>query len=166
LPAAGSEIKQKMGALLAVDLGLTTGLALYDRCGKLRWYRSQHYSNMARLRRAIHGLVGSIPDLEFVLLEGGGDIADLWEREASRRGITVKRVSAETWRRHSLYPREQRSGSAAKNRSRDLARGIVEWSGIRLLKSLRHDTAEAILIGLWGALQMGWLDRLPQALRH
>ena len=155
-----------MGALLAVDLGLTTGLALYDRCGKLRWYRSQHYGNMARLRRAIHGLVGSIPDLELVLVEGGGEIADLWEREASRRGVTVQRVSAEIWRRHILYPREQRSGTAAKKYSKDLARKIIEWSGIRLLKSLRHHTAEAILIGLWGAHQMGWLDRLPQALRH
>ncbi len=155
-----------MGALLAVDLGLTTGLALYDRCGKLRWYRSQNYGNMARLRRAIHGLVGSIPDLELVLVEGGGDIADLWEREVSRRGVAVRRVSAETWRRQILYPREQRSGTAAKNRSKDLARKIIEWSGIRLLKSLTHHTAEAILIGLWGSLQLGWLDRLPQALRH
>lgn len=155
-----------MGALLAVDLGLTTGLALYDRCGKLRWYRSQNYGNMARLRRAIHGLFGSIPDLEFVLVEGGGDIAELWEREASRRGVAVRRVSAETWRRHILYPREQRSGTAAKSRSKDLARKIIEWSGIRLLKSLRHHTAEAILIGLWGTLQLGWLDRLPQGLRQ
>ncbi|HPC74592.1 MAG TPA: hypothetical protein P5551_00850 [Syntrophales bacterium] len=155
-----------MGALLAVDLGLTTGLALYDRCGKLRWYRSQNYGNMTRLRRAIHGLVESIPDLELVLIEGGGDIADLWEREASRRGVTVRRVSAETWRRLILYPREQRSGTEAKNRSKDLARKIIEWSGIRLLKSLRHHTAEAILIGLWGALQLGWLDRPPRGLRN
>ncbi len=155
-----------MGVLLAVDLGVATGLALYDRCGKLRWYRSQNYGNMARLRRAIHGLVGSIPDLEFVLVEGGGDIADLWEREASRRGVAVRRVSAETWRRQMLYPREQRSGMEAKNRSKDLARKVIEWSGIRLLKSLRHHTAEAILIGLWGTLQLGWLDRLPQGLRH
>lgn len=154
-----------MAALLAVDLGLTTGLALYDRCGKLRWYRSQNYGNMSRLRRAVHGLLGSIPDLELILLEGGGDIAALWEREASRRGVTVMRISAETWRRRILHPREQKSGTAAKNHSRNLARKIIEWSGVRFLKSLRHDTAEAILIGLWGALQMGWLTHLPQGLR-
>jgi hypothetical protein len=155
-----------MAALLAVDLGLRTGLALYDRCGKLRWYRSQNYGNMARLRRAVHGLLETIPDLELILLEGGGDIAALWEREASRRGVAVIRISAEIWRRRILHPREQRSGTTAKNRSRDLARKIIEWSGVRLLKSLRHDTAEAILIGLWGALHTGWLTRLPQALRN
>lgn len=154
-----------MAALLAVDLGLTTGLALYDRCGKLRWYRSQNYGSMARLRRAVHGLLGGIPDLEWVLLEGGGDIADLWEREASRRGVAVMRISAETWRRGILHPREQRSGSEAKSHSRGLARKIVEWSGARRFKTLRHDAAEAILIGLWGTLQVGWLTRLPRALR-
>jgi hypothetical protein len=31
---------------------------------------------------------------------------------------------------------------------------------------LRHDTAEAILIGLWGVLEVGWLERLPDDLRR
>jgi len=153
-------------ALPAVGPGLTTGLVLCDRCGRFRRYRSQNYGNLSRPRRAVCGLLGSTPDLGLILLEGGCDIAALPERETSRRGVTVMRISAETWRRLILYPREQRSGTEAKNRSKDLARKIIEWSGIRLLKSLRHHTAEAILIGLWGALQLGWLDRLPQALRQ
>ncbi|MFP2934398.1 hypothetical protein ACLESO_56645, partial [Pyxidicoccus sp. 3LG] len=32
--------------------------------------------------------------------------------------------------------------------------------------SLRHDAAEAVLLGLWGVLEVGWLDRVPVELRR
>ena len=32
--------------------------------------------------------------------------------------------------------------------------------------SLRHDAADAIMIGLWGVLSAGWLRRLPDLLRR
>ena len=38
-------------------------------------------------------------------------------------------------------------------------------SGAARPTSLRHDTAESILIGMWGLLAVGWLDRLPPAIR-
>ena len=44
------------------------------------------------------------------------------------------------------------------------ARAVIEWSGAKRPTSLRHDAAEAILIGLWGALELGWLAELPQEL--
>ena len=69
-PASPSE-----PSLLAVDVGLRTGLALYGADGKLVWYRATSFGN----------------------------------RE-------------------------------------------------------RHDAAEAILAGLWGVLEMGWLRRIPAAL--
>jgi hypothetical protein len=31
---------------------------------------------------------------------------------------------------------------------------------------MRDDMAEAILVGLWGLLQIGWLDNLPEPLRR
>ena len=37
--------------LLAVDLGLRTGLAAFGDDGRLRWYRSQHFGSTASLRR-------------------------------------------------------------------------------------------------------------------
>ena len=155
-----------MSSLLAVDLGMTTGLALYGRDGKLRWYRSHHYGNRDRLKRAAFGLIGALPDLALIVLEGGGSIAEIWEHEAARRGIPVRRIGAETWRRAILYPREHRSGAEAKRRCRRLAGRAIDWSGARRLKALRHDTAEAILIGLWGVVELGWLDRVPDELRH
>ena len=65
-----------------------------------------------------------------------------------------------------LYPREQITGLQAKHYADDLARRIIIWSGISRTASLRHDTAEAILIGLWAVLDMEWLKNVPRELRH
>ena len=46
-----------------------------------------------------------------------------------------------------------------------LARQVIEWSGARRPTSLRHDAAEAILVGLWAVLQEGWLDHSPIPVR-
>ncbi|HEU4561079.1 MAG TPA: hypothetical protein VFS20_24725, partial [Longimicrobium sp.] len=91
---------------------------------------------------------------------------DAWTREASRRGVATLRISAEDWRRILLYPREQRSGAQAKLTADGLARRVIEWSGAPRATSLRHDAAEAILIGLWGVLEVGWLAEIPPALRR
>jgi len=44
------------------------------------------------------------------------------------------------------------------------ARRVVEWSDAARPTSLRHDAAEAILIGLWGVIDVGWLPGVPKAL--
>jgi hypothetical protein len=155
-----------MRSLLAVDLGIRTGLALYLRNGHLLWYRSQNFGTAARLRRGVQGLLGDLPDLEWLVLEGGGPLADIWEHEAQRRRITLQRISAEDWRERLLYPREQRGRRRAKHSADDLARRIIEWSDAPKPTSLRHDTAEAILIGLWGVLNVGWLKSLPGELKR
>jgi len=155
-----------MAYLLAVDLGLRTGLALYGQDGRLVWYRSQHFGTAATLRRRVRGLLSEWPDLTWLVLEGGGRLAEIWEREAQRYAIDVKRISAEVWRKQLLYPREQRSGLQAKQNADELARRVIEWSGASRPTSLRHDAAEAILVGLWGVLDRGWLQHLPNDLRR
>jgi len=152
-------------ALLAVDLGLSTGLALYGQSGRLRWYRSKHFGSAARLRRAARQLLAEIPDLSRLVVEGSSPLADIWLREAERRQIAVRQISAEDWRRVLLYPRQQRSGQQAKQTADEIARRIIDWSGAPRPTALRHDTAEAILIGLWGVLEIGWLDSLPAEVR-
>lgn len=155
-----------VGALLAVDLGVKTGLALFGPEGRLRWYRSQNFGTAARLRRGVQGLLAGMPHLAWLVLEGGGPLADLWRREAQRRGIAARQISAEVWRRQFLYAREQRSGAAAKEHATTLARRVIAWSQARRPVSLRDDAAEAILIGLWGVLAVGWLPALPEELRR
>jgi hypothetical protein len=152
--------------LLAVDLGLKTGLALYGQDGKLRWYRSQNFGTTARLKRAAYGLLKEVPDLAMLVIEGGGGIAEIWEHEAQKRGIAVRRITAEDWRKTILFSREQRTGALAKERAASLADAVIAWSGLRRPTAPRHDAAEAILIGLWGVIAQGWLGGLPPEIRH
>jgi len=155
-----------MGSLLAIDLGIKTGLALYGTEGRLCWYRSKNFGTATQLRRGTHTLLNSVPDLSFLILEGGGPLGAIWEREATRRGLLFKQITAEHWRHTLLYPREQHSGLQAKHHADNLARRIIRWSGISSPASLRHDTAEAILIGFWAVLDAGWLREIPKELRR
>ena len=155
-----------MPSLLAVDLGLRTGLALYSDSGKLLWYRSHNYGTTERLKRGVPALLDGDNAPTAMVIEGGGNLATVWEKEADRRGIVRYRIGAEEWRQKFLYSREQRSGPEAKHHAGEIARKIIDWSGATRPTSLRHDAAEAIMIGLWGVLQMGWLPALPREIRR
>jgi len=43
---------------------------------------------------------------------------------------------------------------------------VIAWSHKAQPAALRHDTAEAILAGLWGVLEVGWLKKLPAEVRQ
>ena len=58
------------------------------------------------------------------------------------------------------------SGTQAKQTADELARRVINWSEAPRPTSLRHDAAEAILVGLWGALEVGWLERAPTEVRR
>jgi len=102
-----------------------------------------------------------LPDLQWLVIEGGGPLAEIWQKEAARREVRMIQTSAEVWRQQLLYPRQQRTGVDAKHHADRLARSIIDWSGAPRPTSLRHDAAEAILIGLWGVLQVRWLAEAP-----
>ena len=153
-------------SLLAVDLGLRTGLALFGSDGRLAWYRSHNLGTPARLKRAARGILADAPGLTTLALEGGGPLADLWAREGRRQGLDVLAIHAGQWREAFLLPREQTSGAQAKRFAADMARRVIRWSKAPNPTSLRHDAAEAILTGLWAVLHLGWLDALPGELRR
>lgn len=155
-----------MKTLLAVDLGLKTGLALFAEQGNLLWYRSHNFGTTERLKRAVPKLLDGIPGVTAVVIEGGGNLAVIWEKEAERRSISFLQISANEWRQLFLYSREQRSGVDAKRHAGDMARKVIEWSKAPRPTALRHDTAEAIMVGLWGVLQCGWLERIPEELKR
>ena len=169
LPAAtrrGAFLLEDTEALLAVDLGLRTGLALYGREGKLRWYRSTNFGKAERLRRGAPRVLAAIPNPVYLVLEGGGALADIWEREAERQALELRRIDAQVWRQRLLLPRERYDRMRLKEKAEALARTVIDWSDAPRPTSLRHDAAEAILIGLWGVLEVGWLEELPGALRR
>ena len=155
-----------MNFILAVDLGLKTGLALYGEDGKLRWYRSKNFGTTARLRRAVYSILKEIPGLDMLVIEGSGNIAEIWKHAAQKRGIVLRRITAEDWREKILFSREQRTGIIAKERALQLADAVIAWSGLHRPTAPRHDAAEAILIGLWGVIEQGWLEGLPPEIRH
>ena len=155
-----------IGSLLAVDVGLRCGFALYGWDGKLRRYRSQNFGSRARLRRGVPAVLADEPDLECLVFEGTGPLAEVWQHEADRREVDTLQTTAEVWRPKLLYQRERRSGAQAKHTADGLARRVIEWSGAPRPTSLRHDAAEAILVGLWGVLEVGWLAAMPAPLRR
>lgn len=148
-----------MPSLLAVDLGIKTGLALFDAQDGLLWYRSSNFGSRSRLKAGAMTLVQSIPDLKRMVLEGGGSLAWIWAREGGRHGIMVRQIPAQTWREELLLPRQTRSGLKAKKSAIDLAMHIIYSSQApRPKRRINHDCAEAILIGYWGLLDAGWID--------
>ena len=149
--------------LLAVDLGLRTGLALFGSSGRLLWYRSANLGSRARLRKAAWSVVKDAGELRHLVVEGDRAMGEVWARAARLRGATHHRVSPEQWRGRLLLSREQRTGADAKRHADALARAVIEWSGAsRPSSAMRHDAAEAILIGLWGVLEVGWIEEVPR----
>ena len=162
MPEKKPEKTPDKGHILAVDSGLKAGLALYGSDGKLKWYRSSNFGSPARLKQGVHSLLKEIPPNTTIVVEGGGPNGDVWLKEARRRKLSVISVSAEVWRKVLMLPRQQRSGAEAKHHANSKARNVIKWSELARPTSLRHDAAEAILIGLWAVLEKGWLDRLPE----
>jgi len=143
----------KKPSLLAIDLGLVAGFACFDLGGapRLRWYRSQHFGNMTRLKAAIPRILDDAAPLATVVVEGDRHLGDLWARLAEKRGAVVHRVRPEDWRQALLLPREQRHGEDAKAAAFGVANDVIASSGAPRPKTpLSDDTAEAICIGLYG----------------
>ncbi len=147
--------------LLAIDLGLRTGLALFGRDGRLRWTRSHNLGNRARLKRAAHNILADAGWPQVVVAEGDRAIGEAWLGEAARRGAQTRLIGAEVWRQRLLLPRERGSGAEAKAAAIRHARDVIAWSGAPRPPRLGHDAAEAILLGVWAALELGWLPTWP-----
>ncbi len=151
----------KTDHLLAVDVGLHTGLALFSADARLLWYRSHHIASPAKLKKVIGKLLRDTPRPTHLLLEGGGPLAELWLREAEKLAVKAEQIHAQQWREQLFFARQHRSGPQAKREADGLARQVIERLGSKKPTSLRHDTAEAVLIGLYGLLELGWLPSWP-----
>lgn len=147
-----------MSALLAVDAGVRTGLALLDRKGRLLWCRSHNLGSTARLKKAAARVLFELPPLEYLVVEGGGQTAGIWEHAAARRGLPCMVIQAPDWREDFLPPRQRVSGRKAKAAACALVTTILRREGWSSPTTPGHDAAEAALIGLWAAVQLGWRD--------
>ncbi|MBN2791961.1 MAG: hypothetical protein JXQ81_05575 [Desulfuromonadales bacterium] len=152
---------QRKNHLLAVDVGLHTGLALFSEEPQLIWYRSHHLASPQKLKKMLAKLLRDTPRPTHIYLEGGGPLAELWLHEADKLALNIKQIAAERWRERLLYARQQTSGHQAKKEADGLARQVIVALGGKKPTQLRHDTAEAILVGLYGLLELGWLSAWP-----
>ena len=152
--------------LLAVDLGLRCGLAAFSRDTTLLWYGSTHFPNRASKKRGLYSILQKLPSLETLVTEGDRELGEMWWKQAKKRGaVRHDHCGAETWRTWWMPPKSRRSGASAKRSAVAWASGLIPLLGAQAPKTpLRHDTAEAILLGLWGLEQRGWL--LPERLRE
>lgn len=132
-----------------MDVGLRTGLALFTVDGRLLWARTRHLPDRTRLRRAVRGWLDELPGLAWVVLEGGGPLRDLWEKEARRRGLGVLVTQADQWRAEMLLPRQRRSGAEAKRHALAAAQRFAREVGAAPPTPLKPDAAEAVLLGRW-----------------
>ena len=154
----GQEQGQALGGLLAVDLGLRMGLAYFDERGQLRWYRSQHVGKRAQLKGAIWDQLGKLPSLDHLIVEGDRALGQLWARAAAKRfeQVSVWCVGAEDWRQETFWAAQRRSGQAAKASALVLAHEVIRaspWAPNPT--ALRHDAAEAVLLGAWAVRRLG-----------
>lgn len=137
------------GTLLAVDVGMTAGLAWFSFAGRLLHSRSARFANRSVLKRALPGIFQEHPPVRFVVLEGMGQVADIWLHQVRRLDLPCQQVSAEVWRQDMLLQRERRCGQQAKLNAAKLAAPFAAQAGHLRPQSLGDDEAEAILCGLW-----------------
>lgn len=152
-----------MSALLAVDAGIKTGLALLDGEGRLLWCRSHNLGNTTRLKKAAARILFELPLLQHLVVEGGGQTANIWAHAAAKRDLPCMFIQAQDWREDFLLPRQRTSGHKAKAAACAYVAFISRVEGWTSPTLPSHDAAEAALIGLWAAVQLGW--RLMPALK-
>ena len=134
--------------LLAIDVGLRTGIARFGPDGRLVAYRSQHFGSRAALRRGALRVLREWGLPSLLVLEGGS-YAEAWERAAARVDVAVRTTTAEVWRERLLIPAQRRDAARAKAAAERHAREVIAAGGLPRPHSLRHDAAEAICLGAW-----------------
>lgn len=152
--------------LLAIDVGFSTGMALYDQSGRLCWCGSKKFENLAQMKRFAASLIGQTPKLDWILSEGDYNLSAIWERSAIKNGVRIQRVSGHVWCQQLLDMPHDDSVQQIDPRAFEFVQKIMHYSKMSRDKKLDKHTIEAALIGLWGVLHMGWINELPEIMRH
>jgi len=155
-----------MDYLLAVDLGVRTGLAFFSYEPSLIWYRSHNYGSKARLRKHIYSILKDIPPSSELLIEGGGDIASVWKKGADKCGIAYEQIYAEDWRPDILKPSSIKNAELAKAAADRAAQIAIKlYNAPKKYTIPNTDASEAILIGLWGLFKRGAVQSIPPEIK-
>ena len=157
-------VTDRYARLVAVDLGVRTGVAVFGGEGRLVSVGSRNLGRRGQVRQLAAALRRELERVDALILEGDRTLAPGWQRAFEPRGTEVVLVEAERWRQALLHPRERRDARTAKAAARELAAVAVGELSDRPVSGLRHDAAEAVLIGVWGLRELGWIDAWPPGL--
>ena len=134
---------------------MKAGLAWFTAEGELLRARSTRFATRTVLKKALPAIWTELPGITQVVLEGQGDIADIFRKSAERAALPVQQFSAEQWREDMLLPRQRRSGKQAKLNAETLAMQIARACGKPPKCAYDDDAAEAVLFGLWFLTRAG-----------
>ena len=160
-PSCSSKLYQSALAqsLLAVDLGLRTGIAIFNSSGNLIDYSYYHFKSFQFLENDLIEFFGNISanhsTLSHFALEGDKILQDIWKTAISNYfgdSVSIIAVLPIEWRSRMLIPRESTSSRAAKTASREISRQIIWKSGLtntNISRPMNTDTSEAILMGYY-----------------
>jgi hypothetical protein len=154
-----------MQSLLAVDLGLRTGLCLFNDAGNLLRYDDRQFASVDDLEQGAAAILSEWEAeagsrISHVAIEGSDpDLLSAWSNAVGDR--RVLHVQPEHWRHDLLTPKECDSWKSSKDASRVAARGIIERFGSAELDRVDYttDCAEALLLGAHVAQRLGWICR-------
>jgi Calcineurin-like phosphoesterase len=176
--------------LLAVDMGLKSGVSLFSSEGKLLRYEQFQFDQdelpetakklVAEWERAViddnndagSGTTTAKSCLSHIAVEGvNGYMFRAWaEAAASSIKPCVLKVSPEEWRAELSNKKERRhnGGQDANAAARLIARQVVDDYGVMGTHQgkFKTDVAEAVCLGLYASRRLGWIGQEPAVRRY
>ena len=139
-------------SILALDLTLDCGVAVFDRKGHLLVCERLHSPSPKGLRQAAQDVFAAGGTLDWLVSAGAPSAQALWERHAMRRGVRVQRVGLEDWQADLIAGESQAQRQAA---TYALAHRVITESGLSADAALSLSEARAICTGYWACGRLG-----------
>jgi hypothetical protein len=165
--------------LMAVDLGLRTGVCLFNSAGELLCYEYFHFESVSELQMGAKILLKEWENdankntdiskdddrwqVSHVAIEGTDPpLAKAWKQAVHEieQPIAVLFVKPEEWREDILTEEERSSGTCSKLASTQIALRVISRYGRKTSDVLecQTDVAESILLGLYMSCRLGWIN--------
>ena len=144
--------------LLAIDLGLRLGWSCFQSDAQLIAYGSHHCGQANKLNALSYKALKALPLGSHVIIEGNGRLLKYWTKNAAKFDLDLTIIHAERWRATCLSTATSHDGKLAKNAALKIAHQLIRNRAKQGAVTLRHDAAEACLIGWWGLHHLGWIS--------
>ena len=137
--------------LLAIDLGLHFAWALYTLDAQLIGYSSHHCPHYRSLKGFAALMLRRLPIHSYVYIEGGGTLLKAWSKPCTSYQHHLVQLHAKEWRDDvfTTFHSPNLSSKEAKKQAIHRASSVIKTASHKGHHTLRHDSAEAVLLGWW-----------------